>query len=169
MKYANAIRMLTLGSAILLLSMVPVQSIAGDYQSLKGVESVKAVFDFRIGAPADWALLHLQVIDLFRTDKGITGITDKPQMVVVFMDKSVKLMSTNTKGLSAKDKKIAGEIAKLISTMSKNGVRFEICMLAVNYFKVDPKTLLPELHQVPHGWVASFGYQAQGYALVPVF
>ena len=45
-----------------------------EYNTLKGLKSVKAVFDFELGNPQS-ALVHLKVIDQTFKDKNITALT----------------------------------------------------------------------------------------------
>jgi intracellular sulfur oxidation DsrE/DsrF family protein len=142
------------------------QASAGDYKSLEGVKSVKAIFDFRIDNPGS-ALVHIKLIhDTFK-DKAI--MAEKPKFAVVFMGPSVKLLSKNRDGFSPEDQKTLEEMDKVIAAMSKDGIQLEICMFAANLFGIAPDSILPELHHVGNGWIDSIGYQAKGYALIPVF
>ena len=52
--------------------------------------------------------------------------------------------------------------------MAKDGIQFEICLIAVKVFGVEPSSILPEIKQVGNGWISLIGYEARGYALVPV-
>ena len=141
---------------------------AQQYEGLKGVFSVKAVFDMRIGDPKS-AALHLDVINMTFKDKDIAELTNDPNFVVVFIGPSVKLVSKNREGFSAEDNQSLAKIATTISKMSKEGVKFEICMLAANLFGVDPASILPEIKQVPNGFISLLVYQAKGFGLVPVY
>lgn len=113
--------------------------------------------------------MHLQLIHNTYKDANIRKITDKPEFVVVFMDVSVKLLSSDRTGFSPEEVKVIDEIAKVVSAMSKDGIKLEICLVAAHYFHVDPKTVLPELTPVENGWISSIGYQAKGYSLVPAY
>jgi len=73
--------------------------LAADYESLKGLKSVKAVFDFRISNPQS-AALHLKVLYDTCKDKSIMAATKKPAFAVIFSGPSVKLMSKKTKKAS---------------------------------------------------------------------
>lgn len=139
-----------------------------EYVSLKGLKSVKAVFDFRIGDPQS-AALHLKLIHQTFKDKSITAITSKPDFVILIIGESVKLVSKNKEGFSPEKQKILGEIADVISEMSKDGIKFEICMFAADAFGVAPSSILPEIKQTGNGWISLIGYQAVGYSLVPAF
>jgi intracellular sulfur oxidation DsrE/DsrF family protein len=158
-------------SLILLLVLSWIAAAAGfcqEYESLKGLESVKAVFDVRIGNPKS-ALLHLKLIQETFKDKTIMSITQKPVFAVVFIGPSVKLISKNRDGFSAEDQKSLDEIAGTVSAMVKSGMRLEICLLAAHFFGVDPASVLPGIKHVPNGWVSLIGYQAKGYSLVPAY
>lgn len=139
-----------------------------DYESLKGLHSIKAVFDVRTGSPKS-AALHLDLIHRTYRDKNITELTDKPRFAVVFIGPSVKLISKNREGFSAEDNKSLDKIAGTISQMSKDGIRLEICLFAAHVFGVDPTSILPEIKQVPNGFISLLAYQAQGFGLVPVY
>jgi intracellular sulfur oxidation DsrE/DsrF family protein len=154
-------------SMMFFLVVVPPGSTEG-YESLKGIASVNTIFDFRDGIP-ERALIHIKLIHETYMDKAIRAVTDKPEFVVVFMDSSVKLLSQNRAGFSAEEKKMLEEFDQVITAMSKDGVRLEICMFAGNVFGVDPSSLPKELIHVPNGWIASIGYQEKGYSLVPVY
>jgi intracellular sulfur oxidation DsrE/DsrF family protein len=138
------------------------------YESMKGIHSVKAVFDMRAGSPKSAALL-LNLIHQTHRDKQLTEITDKPAFKVVFIGPSVKLISTNRDGFSPEDHKFLDEIAGTVSQMSKDDIRLEICLFAAKIFGVTPDSVLPEIKQVPNGWVSLIAYQAKGFTLVPVY
>jgi len=92
----------------------------------------------------------------------------KPDIAVVFIGPSVKLVSKNRGDFSADDQKILNEFASTISAMAKDGIKFEICLIAVKVFGVEPSSILPEIKQVGNGWISLIGYETRGYALVPV-
>lgn len=142
-------------------------SFSEEYNSLKGLKSAKAVFDFELGNP-QMALIHLQVIDQTFKDKNLQISGKKPNIVVVFLGPSVKLVSKNQSGFTAEEQKILNEFANTLSKMAKDGIKFEICLLAVKILGVDPSTILPEIKQVGNGWISLIGYESKGYALVPV-
>ena len=139
-----------------------------DYEALKGVQSVKAIFDFRIGNPES-AVVHLDLIQQTFKDKSIRNVTKDPEFVVVFIGPSVKLVSTNTAGFSDKEKESLKRVAEILRAMKKDGIRLEICMFAAHFLGVAPATILPEIHQVGNGWISLTGYQAKGYSLVPAY
>ncbi len=161
---------LTIMSVFLTLCLIIVTAeniCSEEYSTLKGLKSVKAVFDFELGNPQS-ALLHLQVVHQTFKDKNIWIGKKKPNIVVVFIGPSVKLASTNRDGFTAEDQKILNEYASTVSAMAKDGIQFEICLIAVKVAGVEPSSILPEIKQVGNGWISLIGYEAKGYALVPV-
>lgn len=151
--------------AISLLSMVSTVS-GEEYRAMKGIKSATAVFDERESNPQS-AVLHLKLIH--QTYKELAAMKKTPAFVVIFSGLSVKLISKNRKGFSPEDQKSLDEIADTISSMAKDGIKFEICLIAAKVFKVAPASVLPEIKRVGNGWISLIGYQAQGYSLVPVY
>ena len=139
-----------------------------EYSAMKGVKSVKAVYDIRIGNPKS-AALHLKLIRQTLKDKAITAASNKPAFVVVYSGPAVKLISKNREGFAPEDQKILDEIATTVSEMSKDGIRQEMCLTAAKIFGVDPASALPEMKQVGNGWISLIGYQEHGYALIPAY
>jgi intracellular sulfur oxidation DsrE/DsrF family protein len=158
-------------SLILLLVLSFIAAATGfcqEYEGLKGVKSVKAVFDISLSNPKS-AALHLKLIQETFKDKNLLAVTKKPSFVVVFIGPSVKLISKNRDSFSPEDQKSLDEIAGTVSAMAKSGIRLEICLVASRVFGVDPASVLPGVKHVPNGWVSLIGYQAKGYSLVPAF
>jgi uncharacterized protein len=136
------------------------------YASLKGVKKVNAVIDWRHGKPMTAAfqlkLLHTSYKDLKKMGKN-------PTYAVIFIGPSVFLISSNMAKFKAEDQKYVKEFKATLSAMAKDGIRFEVCVAALKFLKLDPATIMPEVMKVPNGWVAEMGYQAQGYSFVPIF
>ena len=80
------------------------------YEALKGVESVKAVFDFRVSSPKV-AAAHLDLIHKTYMNRNLKSIAKSPDFVVVFMGPAVKLVSKNREGFSVEDQKHLDTIA----------------------------------------------------------
>ncbi|MEJ2719197.1 MAG: DsrE family protein [Deltaproteobacteria bacterium] len=156
MRLNTIIKWFVLIGVICVVGLIPALSSAQSYESLKGVDSVKVIFDFRQGASKS-ALAYLKLIKLTYNDKAITKLAKKPEFAVVFMGKAVTLLSKERKGSSADEAKRLEEIANLIAAMAKQGVRFEICLFAARHFGVSPQSILPDIHQVDNGWIASAG------------
>ena len=168
MKTESRAIILSVFVSICLLFLVIANASGEDYEALKGLKSVKAVFDVRLNNPKS-AALHLQLIHETFKDKDLTAVAGKPTFVVVFVGPSVKLISKQREGFSPEEHTILDEIALTIQEMSKDGIKFEICLVAANIFGVDPALVLPEVQRVGNGWISSIGYQAKGYSLVPAY
>jgi intracellular sulfur oxidation DsrE/DsrF family protein len=157
---------MVLSGCLLFLNAVSV--FGEEYEVLKGLDSVKTVFDVRTGNPKS-AAMQLDLIHLMFKDKRLRKVTEKPEFVLVFIGPAVKLISTQTEGFSPEAKEKLGKIANTISEMAKDGIKLEICLFAANALGVDPASLLPEIKHVGNGWISLIGYQAKGYSLVPVY
>ncbi|MBI4775025.1 MAG: DsrE family protein [Deltaproteobacteria bacterium] len=139
---------------------------AQEYEAMKGVDNVQAMFDFRDGVPKS-ALVHMKL--LHDTYKQLADMKKNPVFVVVFMGSSVKLISSNQAEFSAEEQKDLKELADTISKMAKDGIDFEVCLFAAHVFKVDPKSIQSEIKHVGNGWISEIGYEARGYSMVPVY
>lgn len=139
---------------------------SGEYDAMKGVDSVKVIFDMRDGIPKV-AAVHMKLIH--DTYKELTAMKKKPVFVVVFMGSAVKLISSNRSAFSSEDQKYLEEIAGTIARMSEAGIDLEVCLAAAKYFEVDPSSIQPGIKHVGNGWISEIGYQARDYRLVPVY
>ena len=167
MKISAKITIISIFFTVCLLTATAGNSFSEEYGTLKGLKSIKAVFDFELGNP-QMALIHLQVIDQTFRDKNMQKLGKKPDIVVIFIGPSVKLVSKNKSGFTAEEQKTIDKFADTLSKMAKDGVKFEICLVAVKILGVDPSTILPEIKQVGNGWISLIGHEAKGYAIVPV-
>jgi intracellular sulfur oxidation DsrE/DsrF family protein len=161
----------TLFTLIFLMGML--STVAFSYSSpgddaLKGVESVKAVLDFRTGNAKMAAVLLEMTHETFK-GKEIASVTKQPEFVIVFLGPAVKLISSSREGIPAEDHKMLDAIAERISGMAKDGIKFEICLFAARMMNVDPATVLTEIKQVENGMVSLIAYQAKDYSLIPLY
>lgn len=141
-------------------------ALSDEYDAMKGVSSVKVIFDMRDGNPQT-AVIHLNLIH--DTYKKLVTMKKDPVCVVVFMGGAVKLISADESGLNAEEQKSRKEIAGIISRMSSSGIRMEVCLFAAKLVGVEPASILSEVKRVGNGWISEIGYQAMGYSLVPVY
>ncbi|MFO7964019.1 MAG: DsrE family protein [Desulfobacterales bacterium] len=140
-------------------------AVSADYAAMEGVDSANAVFDFRIGE-AQKALGHLKLIHTMVNDPGMVINGEQPEIVIVLIGPSVKLVTTEK---AKSNQAQQGALAEQISKMDKDGITFEICMAAAHAFDVSADVILPEIQQVPNGWISVIGYQQRGYALIADF
>ncbi|MGE5284686.1 MAG: DsrE family protein [Actinomycetota bacterium] len=161
----NRAALLNLFMATLLLCSVST-AFGEEYEGLASLKSAKVIWDERESTPKT-AVLHLKLIH--QTYKDFAAMKKDPAFVVVFIGPSVKLVSKNKDSFSLEDQKAIDEIANTISAMSKDGIKMEICLVAVKVFNVDPASVLPEIKRVGNGWISMIAHEAQGYSLVPVY
>lgn len=135
------------------------------YQALEGVSSVNTVFDFRI-SDSDKAMTHLNLIHGMLEDPNMIIKGEQPEVIIVLIGPSVNLVSTDK---MKNVPEVKNEIAKKISDMTADGIRFEICMTAAHAFGVPADSVLPEIVQVKNGWISLVGYQQKGYSMIADF
>jgi intracellular sulfur oxidation DsrE/DsrF family protein len=141
---------------------------AAEYDSLQGLKSFKAVIDVRSGKAKSLAM-QLGLLHQMYKDANVRKVTESPEFVLVFIGPAVKLVSTKTEGMPDEDRETVAKIAETVTAMANDGIKFEICLFAVNVLGVDQTTILPEIKQVGNGWISLAGYQHQGYSLIPVY
>lgn len=137
-----------------------------DSDALKGVEKGKVVFDINM-VSAKKMTLYLMVIDETVDDLVRQGV--EPDVVLAFRGLSVKLISKNRDSMELTDFDYLDKIASQIAGLQKKGVRVEACSVATRLFKVDNNGLLDGIKPVGNTFVSLTGYQAQGYANIPIY
>ena len=165
-KYKRYILSIFISLAFIL--SLTINSFGDEYDSLKGIGTTSAVFDFRIDDPNS-AAVHLDLIYKTFKDQNLLISSKKPDFAVIFMGPAVKLVSKNRMGFTSEDQKQLDAIARTVSDMAKDGIKLEICLAAVHLAGVDTASILPEFKQVPNGWISAIGYQHKGYALISAF
>lgn len=137
-----------------------------DADALKGVETGKAIFDINM-TDAKKMTLYLMVIK--ETVEGLQQQGVKPDVVLAFRGLSVKLISTNRDDMELTDDEHLDKIAEQLAELQKMGVRMEACSVATRLFNVDNATLLEGVKPVGNTFISLIGYQAQGYANIPIY
>ena len=138
------------------------------YPALQGVKSMNAVIDVRGKSPAA-VLGALKLVHAMFKDKAVTQTDPERHFVVIFIGPAVKLVSTARQGFSPAEGKVLDKLAQEVKAMAADGIKLELCVFAAKVFKVDLATILPEITQVPNGWISLIGYQQKGFALVPIY
>jgi len=153
---------------ILMLASLSVQAMSkpDDSDALKGVTKGKVVFDINM-VSAKKMTLYLMVIEETVDDLVRQGV--EPDVVLAFRGKSVLLISKNRDQMDLTDFDHLDKIAAQIAALQKKGVRVEACSVATRLFKVDNNTLLDGVKPVGNTFVSLTGYQAQGYANIPIY
>ncbi|MBF0181379.1 MAG: DsrE family protein [Magnetococcales bacterium] len=137
-----------------------------DADALKGVTVGKVVFDI---GKADPQTLPIYLKVIAQTHADLERQKVKPDMVLAFRGGAVKLVSGNREALPIEQHPFLEEIAALIADLAKKpGVRMEVCGVATKLLGVDNATILPGIKVVGNTFVSLTGYQAQGYAAIPI-
>lgn len=151
----------------LFLTLISSPAVSGEYNALKGVKSVKAVFDVSLGSPQKANLVFWAVRNVY-DDKSVRALPESPEVAVVFHGPAVKMISSKRDGASDEEKKALDEFAGLVSQMKQDGVKMEVCLYAAKVFGVEPSSILPEIDHVGNGFISVAGYQSQGYSVVTI-
>ena len=165
MKNVNKILVLFLIS-LLYINIASAKEI-NDSVALNGIKEAKSVFliDF---TDVKTTAFYLTIIE--GTHKGFTSQGVKSKMVLVFIGKTVKYLST--KQDEAFEMEYEEELASIQSSIKKFkelGVRMEVCAVATKVFNIDNKTIPKEMDIVADGFISLIGWQTQDYKLVPIF
>lgn len=154
--------------AALAIAMTAAPSLAGDYDNaLKGVNKFDAVFDFTHGDPKIGSIL-LTAIDQIDDGKEVASMPNDARLAVVLHDAAVLLLTTEQGARSDAEWAEIQKFQQALKEMKENGVTLEVCAFALDVLGVDRDTVIPEIDQVPNGFVSVVGYQEQGYALVRI-
>jgi intracellular sulfur oxidation DsrE/DsrF family protein len=137
-----------------------------DRDALKGVETGKVIFDINM-ADARKMTLYLRVIRETVDDLRRQGVT--PDVILAFRGLSVRLISTDREQMALEEFEHLDTIAAQLADLREQGVRMEACSVATRLFKVDNATLLDGIKPVGNTFVSLTGYQAQGYANIPIY
>lgn len=138
-----------------------------DKVALNGIKTAKGVFliDFTNAAKTAF---YLRVIE--GTYKGFVNQDVKPEMVLVFIGKTVKYLSTKQdEAFEMENEEHLESIQESIKNFGKLGVRMEVCAVATKVFKVDNNTIPKQMDIVADGFISLIGWQTQDYKLVPIF
>ncbi len=138
-----------------------------DSMALNGIKEAKSVFliDF---TDIKTTAFYLKIIQ--GTHKGFVKQGVKPKMVLVFIGKTVKFLSTKQdEAFEMENENELKSIQNSIKEFAKLGVRMEVCAVATDVFKVDNSTIPSQMDIIADGFISLIGWQTQGYKLVPIF
>ena len=137
-----------------------------DTDALKGVTNGKVIFDINMAEPKKMTL-YLKVIDQTVDDLVKQGV--EPDVILAFRGKSVQLISKDRERMELTDFEHLDKIEQQLTNLQNKGVRMEACSVATKLFRVDNDTLLDGIKPVGNTFVSLTGYQAQGYANIPIY
>ena len=138
----------------------------GDAHALRGVDTGKVVFDVNMGDPKKMTL-YLSVIRETVDDLRRQGV--EPDVILAYRGKSVLLLAKDREKMDLTDFEHLDRVAAQIADLQKEGVRVEACSVATRLFGVDNDGLLEGVVPVGNTFVSLTGYQAQGYANIPIY
>lgn len=137
-----------------------------DSDALKDVTTGKVIFDINM-ADAKKMTLYLMVINQTVDDLKRQNVA--PDVILAFRGLSVRLISKNRDNMELTDFEHLDKIVQQLSQLKQEGVRMEACSVATKLFNVDNKLLLDGIKPVGNTFVSLTGYQAQGYANIPIY
>ncbi len=137
-----------------------------DADALRGVDKGKVVFDINM-TDAKKMTLYLAVIRETVDDLKRQGV--EPDVILAFRGRSVRLISKDREQMELTDFDHLDRIAEQLADLREQGVRMEACSVATRLFKVDNGSLLDGIKPVGNTFVSLTGYQAQGYADIPIY
>ena len=138
-----------------------------DSVALNGIKTAKSVFliDF---TDIKTTAFYLKIIE--GTYDGFVKQGVEPKMVLVFIGKTVKFLSTKqSEEFEMEYENELISIQNSIKKFSTLGVRMEVCAVATKVFKVDNNTIPKQMDIIADGFISLIGWQTQGYKLVPIF
>lgn len=137
-----------------------------DADALKGVTTGKAIFDINMES-AKKMTLYLMVIK--ETVEDLKRQNVDPDIVLAFRGKSVSLIAKDREEMELTDYEHLDKIAEQIKELQDAGVRVEACSIATRLSNIDNNELLDGVKPVGNTFVSLTGYQAQGYANIPIY
>ena len=137
-----------------------------DAAALHNVEQGKVVFDINMAEPKKMTL-YLSVIQETVDDLKRQGV--EPDVILAFRGLSVRLISKDREQMELTEFDHLDRIAEQLAELRKQGVRMEACSVATRLFKIDNDSLLEGIKPVGNTFVSLTGYQAQGYANIPIY
>lgn len=153
--------------ALVFSSYVNAGSMPNDEDALQGVKTGKVIFDINMAEPKKMTL-YLMVIRQTVDDLKRQGV--KPDVILAFRGLSVRLISTNRENIEMEDEIHLDKIAEQLADLNRQaGVKMEACSVATRLFNVNNESLLDGIKPVGNTFVSLTGYQAQGYANIPIY
>ena len=156
------------GSIVIIFSLINITQVySQEFKVLEGLESINVVVDFRKENPKEVAT-YLNLIH--QTYKGVNmNINENTDFVIVFTGSVVKLLSTNKDRFPSEEHEIIDNISEIVTAMTMDGIKMEICLYATNAYGIESDSILPEIELILNGWLSVIGYQAKHYSLLPIY
>ena len=133
--------------------------------ALAGVRNADVYFDVNVGEPAKLAK-RLELIETTYRQLVAAGLS--PRVVIGIRGKASYFFTSGDGYVLADDLPLKRAIAATAGKFRAMGFVLEQCRIAAGLQEIDVADFLPQLTIVDNGYVAMIGYQAQGYAFVPM-
>ena len=137
-----------------------------DRLALDGVKTGKALFDIATGNP-NAIVTTLDVIG--ETIDGLKRHGVEPIFVVAFRGPAVRFLTSDSNLIPAEHAAAAMELSIRIEQLAARGVHIEACGITTRMMKINNATLIKGVQPVANTFNSLIGYQAKGYALIPIF
>lgn len=134
-------------------------------KSLQGVTKTKAYFDVTISDPKA-LLIRLQLIE--KTYQQLVAAGVSPALVVGVRGKASGFFTKGNGYVLDSDLPEKERIAAMVKKLSSLKIGIEQCHIAAGFEDIDVADFLPEMELVANGYVSMIGYNAQGYAFIPM-
>jgi len=142
------------------------QSKPDDTVALKDVNTGKAVWDISMANPE---ILAINLAVVRETYDDLVRQNVNPDIVLAIHGVPVRYVRKDVSDLPFEDMVHIDKINEILDELKAlPGVRIEVCSVANRLMGVDNTTIRDGLHVVGNTWVSLIGYQAQGYAIIPV-
>lgn len=157
------IKLLTL-LFLLVPSLLYAESLTND-RALAGLNAANVIFDVNQGNP-QILLVRLNLIE--ETVQGLVAGGVKGDVVVSFRGKASYYLTRGDEYIAEDEATIKAKIQQQVKQLLQLGYRLEQCAVATRLLKIDNADIIPEVTLVSNGYVSMVGYQAKGYAMVPM-
>jgi len=136
-----------------------------NYKALQGVTKGKAYFDVTIGDPKA-LLIRLELIE--KTYHQLVAAGVSPDIVVGVRGKASGFFTKGNGYVLDSDLPKKEHIAAMVKKLSSLEIGIEQCHIAAGFEDIEVADFLPEMEIVANGYVSMIGYNAQGYAFIPM-
>lgn len=138
-----------------------------DARALEGLETGRVAWDITVGDP-EKLLTLLQVVE--ETYDGLVQQGVEPDMVFLFHGPVLKLISTDRTEVPLDQEEAYDKVAEFLKEMQERpGVHMESCSVAARLMGIDNDTILSGIEPVGNTFISQIGYQAKGYAFIPLY
>lgn len=162
------IYILSMLTVVLLLTGASVQADkqpSGSPAALENLSEIHVYFDVNIGDP-EKLIIRLELIDM--TYRQIVAAGVEPHFVIGFRGKASRYLTTGDNYTLKEEIGMKRQIREKVLAFNSQAIPLEQCRIAASLLDINPADFPAEITVVPNGYVSIAGYQAKGYAFVPM-